>query len=73
MYKPRGNKELFDEEFTINASSIGNPLEAIRKDFAPAIHARNLFHTSIAMYDAWAIYNKDAQTYFIGKEVNGFQ
>jgi len=49
-------------------------LEAIRKDFArPTIHARNLFHTSIAMYDAWAIHNKQAETYFIGKELNGFK
>ncbi|GAA4887696.1 hypothetical protein GCM10023311_09360 [Flaviramulus aquimarinus] len=48
-------------------------LDAIRNDFArPTVHARNLFHTSIAMYDAWAIYNDDAQTYFIGKEVQGF-
>jgi len=48
-------------------------LDAIRNDFArPTVHARNLFHTSIAMYDAWAIYNEEAQTYFIGKEVNGF-
>ncbi len=28
-------------------------LEAIRADFArPTVHARNLFHTSAAMYDA---------------------
>jgi len=48
-------------------------LDAIRNDYArPTVHARNLFHTSIAMYDAWAIYNEDAQTYFIGKEVHGF-
>ena len=32
-------------------------LEAIRADFArPTVHARNLFHTSTAMYDAWAVY-----------------
>jgi len=49
-------------------------LQAIRNDFArPTVHARNLFHTSIAMYDAWAIHNKEVQTYFIGKEVNGFR
>jgi hypothetical protein len=29
-------------------------LDAIRLDFArPTIHARNLFHVSAAMYDAW--------------------
>lgn len=48
-------------------------LQAVRNDFArPTIHARNLFHTSIAMYDAWAIYNDEAQPYLIGKEVHGF-
>ena len=30
-------------------------LEAIRNDFArPTVHARNLFHISAAMYDAWS-------------------
>lgn len=38
-------------------------LQAIRNDFArPTVHARNLFHTSIAMYDAWALYNLDTST-----------
>ncbi|MFT5109980.1 MAG: hypothetical protein ACI9UA_005632, partial [Pseudoalteromonas tetraodonis] len=32
-------------------------LDAIRIDFpAPTVHARNLFHSSIAMWDAWAAY-----------------
>ena len=48
-------------------------LEAIRGDFArPTIHARNLFHTSIAMYDAWAIYSDDASPYLIGNEIHTF-
>jgi hypothetical protein len=39
-------------------------LGAIRKDFArPTVHARNLWHTSIAMYDAWAVYGDDAFPY----------
>ena len=34
MYKTRGKKGLFDEEFTKERLSImGNPLEAIRKVF----------------------------------------
>ena len=33
-------------------------LQAIRDDFArPTVHARNLFHLSIAMWDAWAAYD----------------
>ncbi|MBT8271831.1 MAG: ASPIC/UnbV domain-containing protein, partial [Bacteroidia bacterium] len=48
-------------------------LEAIRGDFArPTVHARNLFHASVAMYDAWAIYDDEARPYLIGNELNGF-
>ncbi len=48
-------------------------LEAIRNDFArPTVHARNLFHSSIAMYDAWAAYDDEAETFFLGKNVGGF-
>lgn len=33
-------------------------LNGIRRDFpAPTIHARNLYHASAAMYDAWAAYD----------------
>jgi len=46
-------------------------LFAIRKDFArPTVHARNLFHTSAAMYDAWAIYN-ETDLYLLGNMLNG--
>ncbi len=39
-------------------------LDAIRRDTPrPTVHARNLFHTSIAMYDAWAAYSTTAQGY----------
>ncbi|RKE98232.1 FG-GAP-like repeat-containing protein [Ichthyenterobacterium magnum] len=48
-------------------------LEAIRGDFArPTVHARNLFHTSIAMYDAWAIYDNRARTYLIGNSIHNY-
>ncbi len=48
-------------------------LEAIRKDFArPTVHARNLFHVSVAMYDAWAAYDHTAETYMLGKTVDGY-
>ncbi|WP_439132205.1 FG-GAP-like repeat-containing protein [Polaribacter sp.] len=48
-------------------------LEAIRKDFArPTVHARNLFHTSVALFDSWAIYNNTARPYFIGNTLHGF-
>ncbi|MCP3957738.1 MAG: hypothetical protein GY719_07785 [bacterium] len=38
-------------------------LDAIRGDFArPTVHARNLYHTSVAMWDAWAAYDAVAGT-----------
>lgn len=48
-------------------------LESIRKDFArPTVHARNLFHTSVGMWDAWAAYDDTACTFLLGKTVDGF-
>ncbi|NND02321.1 MAG: hypothetical protein HKN91_05990, partial [Acidimicrobiia bacterium] len=41
-------------------------LDAIRSDLpAPTVHARNLFHTSAAMWDAWAAYDVDATGIFV--------
>lgn len=48
-------------------------IESIRNDFArPPVHARNLYHSAIAMYDAWAVFDENADTYLLGKTVNGF-
>ena len=47
-------------------------LESIRGDFArPTVHARNLFHTSVAMYDAWAIYDDVSVSYLAGQPRGG--
>src|SRR4029077_14977958 len=41
-------------------------LDAIRRDLpAPTTHARNLFHVSAAMWDAWAAYDPKASGYFV--------
>ncbi|GLR19301.1 MopE-related protein [Portibacter lacus] len=49
-------------------------LEGIRGDFArPTVHARNLFHTSGAMYDAWAVYDSIAEPYFLGDTVGEYE
>jgi hypothetical protein len=41
-------------------------LDAIRRALpAPTIHARNLFHTSAAMWDAWAAYDPRAAGYLV--------
>ena len=48
-------------------------LHGIRNDFArPTVHARNLFHTSVAMYDAWAVFDPNADTFFLGKTVGNY-
>ena len=41
-------------------------LDAIRRALpAPTVHARNLFHTSAAMWDAWAAYDPVARGVFV--------
>ena len=45
-------------------------LDAIRSDYArPTVHARNLFHSSVLMYDAWAVFDSQASTVFLGKNL----
>ena len=60
-----------------NVAHIWNEevLEGIRNDFArPTVHARNLLHTSVAMYDIWTAYDENgtAQPFFLGSEWAGF-
>ncbi len=41
-------------------------LDAVRRDLpAPTVHARNLFHLSVAMWDAWAAYDESARGYLV--------
>ena len=41
-------------------------LDAVRRALPnPPVHARNLFHTSVAMWDAWAAYDKTASGYIV--------
>ena len=47
-------------------------LQSIRNDFArPTVHARNLFHTSSAMYDAWAAYAEVESPWLLGVTISG--
>jgi hypothetical protein len=68
-------------ERTILTGDDGNPsvariwnevlLEGIRNDFArPTVHARNLWHISAAMYDAWAAFDDTSSTWLLGKTQN---
>ncbi len=48
-------------------------LNAIRNDFArPTVHARNLWHSSVMMYDIWAIHDEVAEPFFLGKTVGNY-
>ncbi|MBK8872639.1 MAG: VCBS repeat-containing protein [Bacteroidetes bacterium] len=48
-------------------------LASIRRDFArPTVHARNLFHVSAAMWDAWSAYDSMSCAFLLGKTVDGF-
>jgi hypothetical protein len=45
-------------------------LDAIRRALPnPPVHARNLFHTSVAMWDAWAAYDPHASGYISTEKV----
>ncbi len=46
-------------------------LDGIRRDLpAPTVHARNLFHVSAAMWDAWAAYDSDARGVFSTEKID---
>lgn len=48
-------------------------LQSIREDFArPPVQARNLFHFSIALYDAWAAYDSVSKPYLLGQTVGNY-
>ena len=45
-------------------------LDAIRRSLPnPPVHARNLFHVSVAMWDAWAAYDPTASGYLFKEKV----
>ena len=63
------------EDYSFSVARLWNEvlLYSIRNDLArPTVHARNLFHLSAAMYDAWAIVNEQGSPYLIGNNLNGF-
>ena len=49
-------------------------LHAIRNDLArPVVHARNLYHSSAAMYDAWTLINGDGSPALLGRTRAGYR
>ena len=46
-------------------------LDAIRRDLpAPTVHSRNLYHTSAAMWDAWAAYTPSASGVYVDESID---
>lgn len=64
---------LISQEHTIARVWNEELLHAIRNDFArPVVHARNLWHTSIAMHDIWSIVTERGEPYLIGDTVGTY-
>ena len=71
--KPNEKSRVFSPETSHSVARKWNELllDAIRGDFArPTVHARNLFHISAAMYDAWALFSNDAKPYLLGSDTS---
>lgn len=71
----RGETDPMPQEDKQSVARLWNValLDAIRKDYArPTVHARNLFHASIAMFDAWALYDQNTKPYLIGNTVHNY-
>ena len=62
-----------EDEHGVAYEWIEVQLQVIRVDFArPPIHARNLYHVSLAMYDAWAAYDDLAEPMLMGHTLGGY-
>ncbi|MDP7434874.1 MAG: FG-GAP-like repeat-containing protein, partial [Flavobacteriales bacterium] len=71
-----------EEETTFPVANTGHSmarqwndllLESIRGDFArPTVHARNLWHSSMIMWDAWAVMDPTACPAFLGQDLGGY-
>jgi len=65
---------LNGQEHSVARKWMDTMLEMVQADGqGPTIEARNIYHTSVAMYDAWAVYDEKAETYFLGKTVGGYK
>ena len=60
---------ISDPNFSVARRWVEVILQAIRVDIPyPTVHARNLFHLSAVMYDAWAIFSEPAKPYLFGDQ-----
>ena len=60
-------------DHTVVRKCLDATLTAIANDgLGPTVHARNLFHLSIAMYDSWAAYDEKSSMYLVGNQIGDF-
>lgn len=63
-----GQSQVHAQEQSVVRQWNSSFLGAISRDLArPPVHARNLFHSSAAMYDAWAAYEPGAEPFLLGR------
>ncbi len=61
------------QEHSIARKWMDTLLEMIKVDGqGPTIEARNIFHMTVGMYDAWAIYDEKAEPFLLGKTIRDF-
>jgi hypothetical protein len=73
MMTPTSLVHSQEAEHDVAFEWIEAQLKGIRIDFArPPIHARNLYHVSLGMYDAWAAYDEVAEPILLGHTVGGY-
>ena len=59
-------------EHAVSRQWMEMALASIRHDFSrPTVHARNLFHVSAVMWDAWAAFDDASTPYLLGQTVDG--
>ncbi len=62
-----------EQQLSVAREWVDGLNNAIRQDgFGPTIHARNIHHITMALYDAWAVYDDKASTYLLGKTVGNY-
>lgn len=63
-----------DSTHSVAKQWIDAILNGIKQDGqGPTVHARNIFHLSAAMYDAWAVFEENAEPYLLGNTIGEFQ
>ena len=73
VYGPSSEVRTMSSESTVVRQWNEDLLEAIRGDFArPTVHARNLFHFSLACFDAFAAYDNVDSVMFLGQDFQGY-